>query len=129
MAEKMRFSDEHMWVRVEGDVAHIGVTEFLQDKIGEIVSITLPEVGEEIERGEPLGELESSREVRELIAPITGVVTATNPDLEDDPALVNEEPFRDGWLLEVEIRDDEELEELIEPEEYEELIAGERDEE
>lgn len=128
MAERMRFSDEHLWVRVEGEVVHIGLTDFLQEKLGEVVSLNLPEVGEEIERGEPLGEVESAREVRELIAPVTGIVLATNTDLEDQPTLVNEDPYRDGWLLEVELRDNEELGELIEPEEYDELIAGEQDE-
>lgn len=126
MAEKIKFSDEHVWVRVAGDTAHIGVTEFLQEKLGEIISVTLPEVGEEIERGEPLGELESSSEVHEIVAPVTGIVTATNVDVEDDPALVNEDPLRDGWLLEVEIRDDDELDELHDLEEYEELIGGEQ---
>lgn len=129
MAEKMKFSDEHLWVRVTGDVVHIGLTDFLQERLGEIVSVNLPEVGEEIERGEPLGEVESAREVRELIAPVTGVVVAINTDLEDQPMLVNEDPYRDGWLLEVELRDDEEISDLIEPEEYDELIAGEQDEE
>ena len=128
MAEKMKFSDEHLWVRVEGEVAHLGVTDFLQDKLGEIVSVNLPEVGDEIERGEPLGEVESSREVRELISPITGIVVATNTDLEDQPTLLNEDPYREGWLLEVELHNDDELGELIEPEEYEELVAGEIDE-
>lgn len=128
MAEKMKFSDEHLWVRVEGEVAHVGVTDFLQEKLGEIVSVNLPEVGDEIERGEPLGEVESNREVRELISPVTGIVVATNTDLEDQPMLVNEDPYREGWLLEVELRDDDELGELIEPEEYEELVAGEVDE-
>jgi glycine cleavage system H protein len=125
MAEKMKFSDEHLWVRVEGELAHLGVTDFFQEKLGEIVSVNLPEVGDEIERGEPLGEVESSREVRELISPITGIVVATNTDLEDQPTLVNEDPYREGWLLEVELRDDDELGELIEAEEYEELVAGE----
>jgi len=127
MAEKMKFSDEHLWVRVEGELAHLGVTDFFQEKLGEIVSVNLPEVGDEIERGEPLGEVESSREVRELISPITGIVVATNTDLEDQPTLVNEDPYREGWLLEVELRDDDELGELIEAEEYEELVAGEID--
>ncbi|HZR83456.1 MAG TPA: glycine cleavage system protein GcvH [Candidatus Binatia bacterium] len=129
MAEKMKFSDEHLWVRIEGEVAHVGVTDFLQDKLGEIVSVNLPEVGEEIERGEPMGEVESAREVHELISPVTGVVVGINTDLEDQPILVNEDPYRDGWLLEVELRDDEELGELIEAEEYDELIAGEQDDE
>jgi glycine cleavage system H protein len=129
MAEKLLFSDEHLWVRVHGEQAHVGLTDFLQGKLGEIVSVHLPEVGDEIERGEPLGEVESSNEVHEIIAPVTGVVVATNPDLEDQPILVNEDPYRDGWLLEIELRDEEELGELIEQDEYEDLVAGEQDEE
>ena len=129
MAEKLLFSDEHLWVRVHGEQAHVGLTDFLQGKLGEIVSVHLPEVGDEIERGEPLGEVESSNEVHEIIAPVTGVVVATNADLEDQPILVNEDPYRDGWLLEIELRDEEELGELIEQDEYEDLVAGEQDEE
>jgi glycine cleavage system H protein len=129
MAEKLLFSDEHLWVRVHGEQAHVGLTDFLQGKLGEIVSVHLPEVGDEIERGEPLGEVESSSEVHEIIAPVTGVVVATNADLEDQPILVNEDPYRDGWLLEIELRDEEELGDLIEQDEYEDLVAGEQDEE
>ena len=128
MADKLLFSDEHLWVRVHGEQAHVGLTDFLQGKLGEIVSVHLPEAGDEIERGEPMGEVESANEVRELIAPVTGVVVATNADLEDQPILVNEDPYRDGWLVEVELRDEEELGELIEQDEYEDLVAGEQEE-
>ena len=129
MAEKLKFSDEHLWVRVEGNQVHVGISDFLQAKLGEIISVQLPEVGDEIERGEPFGELESSREVHELMAPITGVVVSLNTDLEDHPTLANEDPYHEGWLIEVELRDDTELDELIEPDEYEELTAGEEEEE
>ncbi|HYC23832.1 MAG TPA: glycine cleavage system protein GcvH [Candidatus Bathyarchaeia archaeon] len=129
MAEKLKFTDEHLWARVEGTQVHIGLSDFLQAKLGEIISVQLPDVGDEIERGEPFGELESSREVHELIAPITGVVVSINTDLEDHPAIVNEDPYHEGWLIEVELRDENELDELIEPDEYEELIAGEEEEE
>ncbi|HEY8514442.1 MAG TPA: glycine cleavage system protein GcvH [Candidatus Binatia bacterium] len=129
MAEKLKFSDEHLWVRVEGHQVQIGLSDYLQNKLGEVISIHLPEVGEEIERGEPLGEVESANEVHELISPVTGVVVATNTELEDQPILVNEDPYHTGWLLEVELRDESEFDELIDPDEYEEMIAGEEEEE
>ncbi len=128
MADKTKYSDEHLWVRIDGESAYIGLTDFLQEKLGELVSVNLPEAGEEIERGEPLGEVESAGELRELIAPVTGIVLATNPDVEDQPSLINEDPMREGWLLEIELRDEEELGELMDLEEYNELTAGEQDE-
>ena len=128
MADKTKYSDEHLWVRIDGESAYIGLTDFLQEKLGELVSVNLPEAGEEIERGEPLGEVESAGELRELIAPVTGIVLATNPDVEDQPSLINEDPMREVWLLEIELRDEEELGELMDLEEYDELTAGEQDE-
>ena len=129
MAEKLKFSDEHLWVRVEGDQVRVGLSDYLQNKLGEIISVHLPDAGDEIERGEPLGELESNNEVHELISPVTGVVVATNIELEDQPILANEDPYHAGWLIEVELRDDTEYDDLIDPDEYEELISGESDDE
>jgi glycine cleavage system H protein len=129
MARRLKFSDEHLWVRVEGDQAHVGLTDYLQRRLGEVTSVRLPDVGEEVERGEPLGELQAARETRELIAPVSGIVVATNADLEDQPTLVNEDPYEDGWLVEVEVRDEEELEDLIDADEYDELVAEESEEE
>jgi glycine cleavage system H protein len=125
MAEKLKFSDEHLWVRVEGDQVQVGLSDYLQNKLGEIIAVHLPDVGEEIERGEPLGELESTNEVHELISPVTGVVVGTNTELEDQPTLANEDPYHSGWLIEVELRDDNEFDDLIDPDEYEELVSGE----
>jgi glycine cleavage system H protein len=129
MADKLKFSDEHLWVRIEGNQVHVGLSDFLQAKLGEIIAVQLPDVGEEIERGEPFGELESVREVHELIGPISGVVVAINTDIEDHPTMINEDPYHEGWLIELELRDETELEELIEPDEYDELIAGEEEDE
>ena len=126
MADKIRYSEDHLWVRVDGDSARIGITDFLQEKLGDVVSVNLPEAGEEIERGEPLGEIETAGELRELIAPVTGIVLSTNPDVEDEPSLVNEDAQGDGWLLEIELREEDELDELHDFDEYEGLIAGER---
>jgi glycine cleavage system H protein len=129
MAEKLKFSDEHLWVRVEGDQVQVGLSDYLQNKLGEVISVHLPDAGDEIERGEPLGEVESSNEVHELISPVTGVVVSSNTELEDQPILVNEDPYHTGWLIEVELRDDSEFDDLIDPDEYEEMIAGEDEDE
>lgn len=129
MAEKLKYSDEHLWVRVEGQQVQIGLSDHLQAKLGEIITVHLPDVGDEVERGEPLGEVESTNEVHELIAPVSGVVVGTNTELEDQPTLLNEDPYHSGWMIEVELRDDSEFDDLIEPDEYEEMVAGEAEEE
>jgi glycine cleavage system H protein len=128
MSERLKFSDDHLWVRVDGDQAHVGISSYLQNRLGEIKSIQLPEEGQEVTRGEPLGELEAANEVHELVAPITGLVVAINSALEDHPTLVNEDPYEEGWLIEIEVRDDDELDELLEQDEYEELLSEEADE-
>jgi len=91
----------------------------------EIIAVELPEVGETIESGAPFGELESVRTVQELVAPVSGVVTAVNADLDDHPVLVNEDPYHDGWLIEVKLTNESELEELLAAEDYEESLSAE----
>jgi len=120
----LRFSGEHLWVRAEADRAQIGISDQGQDAIGEVIAVELPDVGDAIERGEPFGELESVRTVQELIAPVNGTVRAVNGELEDHPSLANEDPYHEGWLIEIELADDSELEELMATEDYEEFVAG-----
>jgi glycine cleavage system H protein len=120
----LRFSNAHLWVRAEADRAQIGISDFGQDSIGELIAVELPDVGDSIERGEPFGELESVRTVQELIAPVTGTVRAVNGELEDHPAIANEDPYHEGWLIEIELADEGELEDLMASEEYEESVAG-----
>jgi glycine cleavage system H protein len=124
----LRFSDDHLWVRAEGDRAQVGISDQGQDVIGEIIAVELPDVGDTIEKGEPFGELESVRTVHELIAPVSGTVQAVNGDLEDHASLANEDPYHEGWLIEVELSDEAELEELMATEEYEDYVAGGEDE-
>lgn len=123
----LRFSDAHLWVRSEAGRAQIGMSDQGQDGIGEIIAVELPDVGDTIERGEPFGELESVRTVHELIAPVTGVVQAVNSELDDHASLANEDPYHEGWLIEVELSDESELDELMATEEYEEFVAGSED--
>lgn len=128
MADGLKFTEDHLWVRVQGKRAQVGLSEYLQDDLGEVIAIELPEVGDLIEKGESFGEIESVKMVSELIAPVSGTVSAVNVELEDHPALVNDDPYHDGWLLEVELRDKNELDELMDPEEYEEFAASETEE-
>ncbi|MEO8601731.1 MAG: glycine cleavage system protein GcvH [bacterium] len=123
----LRFSDEHLWVRAESDGVQIGISDHGQNGIGEVIAVELPEIGDSIEKGEPFGELESVRTVHELIAPVSGTVRAVNGDLEDHASLANEDPYHDGWLIEVELSDEDELEELMATEDYEEFVAGDED--
>ncbi|MEW6296525.1 MAG: glycine cleavage system protein GcvH [Thermodesulfobacteriota bacterium] len=128
MADGLKFTEDHLWVRVQGKRAQVGLSEYLQDDLGEVIAIELPDVGDPIEKGESFGEIESVKMVSELIAPVSGTVSAVNVELEDHPALVNDDPYHDGWLLEVELTDKNELDELMDPEEYEEFAASEEEE-
>lgn len=121
----LRFTEDHYWVRVEDDTAQFGISEVGQLKTGEIVAIELPDVGDRVERGEVCGEIETARTVGELRAPVSGTVAAINAELEEQPSLVNEDPYYEGWLVEIRLDDPGELEELLSTDEYEELIADE----
>ena len=124
MAENLKFTEDHLWVRTAGKRAQVGLSEFLQDELGEIITIELPDVGDVIEKGESFGEVESVVTVSELIAPVSGTVSAINADIEDQPTLVNEDPYHEGWLLEVELTDKSELDELMDSDEYDDFTEG-----
>lgn len=121
MADLLKFTDDHLWVRVDGNRAQIGITEFGQHELGEVIAVEVPDVGDELEKGDPFGEIETVRTVQELIAPLSGSVTAVNGELEDQPRIVNEDPLHEGWLIEIEMADESELEDLMEIDEYEEF--------
>lgn len=124
--EAIKFSRDHLWVRVDGQHARIGFSEHGQVTLGEVHTVELPEIGDALERGEVFGEVESRRTVAELCAPVSGTVTAINTDLADTPSLVNDDPHHDGWLLEVDLADPEELDALMDLEQYEALVGDER---
>lgn len=125
----VRFSDQHLWVRADGNNAVIGISDTGQKLLGEIQAIELPEVGDTVEQGESFGEVESSVTVQELVAPVSGKVIAVNDELEENPSLANDDPSGEGWLIEVALDDERELQKLMSPEEYEEWAAeqGEED--
>jgi glycine cleavage system H protein len=127
MADTLKFTEDHLWIRVEGNRAQLGISDYGQGELGEVIAIEIPDVGDEMEKGEPFGEIESVRTVTELISPLSGSVTAVNGELEDHPRIVNEDPLHEGWLLEIELADETELEDLMDLDEYEEFASGEEE--
>ena len=123
--DNVRFTKEHEWVRFEddSDVVTIGITDFAAGELGDIVFIELPEVGREIKMMEAVGTIEAVKTVADLFAPVSGVVKEINSALGDDPALVNQSPYDDGWFLKVELSNRGELDELLKHEDYNRLIG------
>ena len=116
--ENLLYTQEHEWVRVEGNKAVVGITQFAQEQLGDIVFVELPKVGTLIEQESPFGVVESVKTVSDLYAPISGTVTASNKDLEAHPEQVNSEPYGTGWIIEIEVSDEKELEKLMCPDDY-----------
>lgn len=119
------YSKEHEWVRREGSDLRIGITDFAQSELGDIVFVELPEVGDELTANEPFGSVESVKTVSELYAPVSGTVVEVNEELEDHPEYVNESPYEKAWMIVIEPSDDSELDELLSAEEYEAHISNE----
>ena len=117
------YSKEHEWVRREGSDVRIGITDFAQSELGDIVFVELPEVGDTIEIDEPFGSVESVKTVSELYAPISGTVVEVNEELEDSPEFVNESPYEKAWMVVVEPSDDSEVDELLSAEDYQAHIS------
>ncbi|QLD87296.1 glycine cleavage system protein GcvH [Natronomonas halophila] len=117
--EDCRYLESHEWARREDGTARIGITDFAQDELGDVVFVELPEVGDAIDKDAEFGVIESIKAVSDLYAPVSGEVTAVNEDLFDAPELVNEAPFGDGWMLEIDLADESEYEDLLSPDEYE----------
>jgi glycine cleavage system H protein len=111
-----RYTDSHEWAKREDGTVRVGITDFAQDELGDIVFVELPDPGEEITAGDTFGLVESIKAVSDLYAPVSGEVTAVNDDLELAPETVNDDPFGDGWLLEVET--DADLDSLLSPDDY-----------
>jgi glycine cleavage system H protein len=118
----LRYHREHDWARVDGDIATFGVTWFAQSELGDIVFCDLPAVGASVSKDEPYAELESVKAVSDVIAPLSGQVTAVNDLLNETPDTVNEDPYGDGWLVRVRVADAAEIEALLSAEAYQELI-------
>lgn len=120
--KELRYSQEHEWVRVEGNTVRIGITDFAQSELGDIVFVELPEVGAQLTANEPFGSVESVKTVSELYAPISGKVVAVNEELNDNPEYVNESPYDKAWMIVIEPSDMSEVDSLLTAEQYEQMI-------
>lgn len=118
------YSHEHEWVHVDGDVATVGITEFAQQELGDVVFVDLPGVGDEITAQDEVGTIESVKAVAELYTPVSGEVVEVNEAAVDDPEVLNEDPHAEGWLLKVKLANADELASLMDAGEYEEMVEG-----
>lgn len=118
-----RYTTDHEWVRLDGDTAVIGITHFAQDQLGDVVYVDLPAAGAHISQGEVFGEVESTKSVSDLFAPISGTVAARNDALDDAPELVNQDCWGEGWLVKVELEGEPDLSELLDAGGYAELLG------
>jgi glycine cleavage system H protein len=121
--EGLHYTDDHEWVSESGDTRRIGVSDYAQDQMGDIVFVELPEVGDTFEKGDEFGTLESVKAVSELYMPISGEIVAVNDDLSDAPELINQDPYA-HWVIEIKPSDTSELEELLTVDAYRELLKG-----
>jgi glycine cleavage system H protein len=121
--DDLRYLESHEYAQATDGTARIGITDFAQDELGDIVFVDLPEVGTQVSRGDDFGVIESIKAVQDLYSPVSGEVVDVNDDLTDTPELVNDDPFGDGWMIEVELTDESELDDLLDADAYEEQIA------
>jgi glycine cleavage system H protein len=118
-----RYLESHEWTTTDGERVRIGITDFAQDELGDVVFVELPDVGDHVSKDEEFGVIESIKAVSDLVSPVSGTVTAVNEDLFDAPELVNDDPYGDGWMLEIDPDDETEFEALLAPDDYREQIA------
>ncbi len=120
---ELKYTKDHEWIRVEGDVAYVGITDFAQSELGEIVYVDITTEGETVESEETFGTIEAVKTVSDLFMPVTGEVLEVNAELEDAPELINEDAYGKGWLIKVAVADPAQVNELLSAEEYQQLIA------
>ncbi len=123
--EDLKYSKEHEWVRVSGNIATIGITDYAQEQLGEVVFIELPDEGEEFEKDDAFGVVESVKSVNDIYAPVTGKVVEVNDPVVDSPEIANEDPYAEGWMVKVEISNPKEINDLMSAKQYEAYIKEE----
>jgi glycine cleavage system H protein len=122
--EDLRYSNEHEWVKLTGTTARIGITDFAQDSLGDVVFVQLPDVGLDVAAGASVSEIESTKSVSDIYVPVSGAVRAVNEALSETPELINQDPYGAGWILEVECSDTSEVDALLDADAYAKLTAG-----
>jgi len=124
----LRYTDEHEWARIDGDTVIVGITDYAQESLGDVVYIEMPEVGEELKKGEALGSIESVKAVSDVFCPMSGEIIEVNEELSDHPEYVNQSPYDKGWIIEMKISNLEETGELMDSVKYEEFVKKESEE-
>lgn len=122
--ENLKYSKEHEWVRIEGDVAYVGITDFAQKELGEIVYVDVTTEGETLAQGDVFGSIEAVKTVSDLFIPVDATIVELNPALEDSPELINNDPYGEGWIIKVEMKDESQLEGLLSAEDYKKMIGA-----
>lgn len=122
--DDLRYSAEHEWVRVDANLATVGITDFAQDSLGDVVFVQLPEVGTDVIAGASVSEIESTKSVSDIYAPVSGTVAAVNDALTDTPELVNQDPYGGGWMMTIALSDPEQLSALLDAAAYRALVEG-----
>jgi glycine cleavage system H protein len=118
MDRVVKVSEQHVWVGIDDQRVHLGLTNYIQEELDRVISVELPDVGDKIEKGETFAEVESVSTVHELIAPVSGTVLSVNSNLEEHPAVINEDPYNEGWLVEVRLKNEAEIDSLMDMDEY-----------
>jgi len=127
LPNNLKYTEEHEWVRIEGNIATVGITDYAQGELGELVFVEVETVGENIAMGETFGTVEAVKTTSDLYMPVSGIITEFNPQLDenegDDPTLINEDPYGTGWIIKIELSDIEELKNLLDATAYQALVA------
>lgn len=121
--DDLRYTTDHEWVRETADGVRVGITSYAQDALGDVVFVSLPKVGDEVTKGDSIGEVESTKSVSDLYSPLTGTVTAVNEALDATPELVNSDPYGDGWMFELSLGEDAGTSDLLDAEAYEQQLG------
>lgn len=122
--DDLKYSKEHEWVRVDGDIGVIGISDYAQSELDDVVYVELPEIGQELKSGDPFGTIEAVKAVSELLCPVSGEVTEINDKLESDPALINKYPYGDGWMIKLKLANPDELSGLMDAAGYKDMIGA-----
>lgn len=122
--DDLLYSSDHEWVSIQGDTAKVGITDYAQDALGDVVYVDLPQVGDQVEAGSSFSEVESTKSVSELYAPVSGTISAVNDDLADAPERINEDPYGEGWIIEISMSSADEVDALLDAAAYGALIES-----
>lgn len=121
---ELKYTKDHEWILVDGDQATIGITDYAQGELGDIVYVEIESIGDELQKEEIFGSVEAVKTVSDLFIPVSGEITEMNENLEDNPELINDDPYGDGWIIKMKINDSNELADLLDADEYKELIGA-----